>query len=185
MMVRPSVAVGAAAVVVLILTPPANAHVTVAPARVAPGERTLSFTVPNELFAPGRRSSIDAVVVKAPTDVRLGNSEARAGWRTAVAGRTVTWSGGSIPYGQYETFGLEVEVPGGVSQLRFEATERYATPRSHVERYAVLVPVSAPTARPDDSHGLAIASLVIAIAAAVLAAAGFFVALSRWLRSDF
>ena len=170
----------ATAAAALALPPLAVAHVSVSPARVEAGEQTLTFTVPNEFGGAEGRSRIDKVIIEAPAGASLGNAQEKAGWTTFVRGRTATWSGGAIRYRHYETFGLEVEVPGGSSDLVFRATESFAVPR-HVERYPVSVSLGdEPSSKSD--HDLAITALAVALAAAGLAAASLFFALARWLR---
>ena len=170
----------AAATGALVLPFSAFAHVTVAPARVEPGERTLVFTVPNEFGGARGRSRIDEVVIEAPAGVRLGNAEAKAGWTIVVHGQTATWRGGAIGYRRYGTFGVDVEVSSAASDLVFRATERFGVPR-HVERYPVPISLGSPPSSNSD-HELALAALLVALAAAGLAAASLFVGLARWLR---
>ncbi len=169
----------AAAAGALVLPFSAFAHVTVAPARVEAGERTLVFTVPNEFGGASGRSRIEEVVIEAPAGVLLGNAEAKAGWTTVVHGRKATWRGGAIRYRRYATFGVDVEVPNVDSDLVFQARERFGIPR-HVERYPVSISLGSPPSTNGD-HQLAIAALLVALASAVLAAASLFVGLARWL----
>jgi uncharacterized protein len=175
-----SVVFVAAAAGALALPLPAFAHVTVSPSRVEAGERTLTFTVPNEFVGAEGRSRIDKVVIEAPAGVALGNVQAKPGWTAVVHGRTATWSGGSIRFRRYDTFGLDVEMPDLASDLVFRATEGFAVPR-HVERYPVSVSLGAEPSSKGD-HDLAITAFVVALAAAGLAAASFFFAIARWLR---
>jgi uncharacterized protein YcnI len=172
--------VGVAAAVALTLPSLAAAHVTVSPTHTEPGERTLIFTVPNERFDPEHPAGIDRVTITTPRGVGIGQTQAKPGWKTSQRGRTVSWSGGSIGYGRYDTFGIEVEVPGGSEQLRFAATERFGSQPSRVERFPVVV--VAPPRTSSGAHGLAVAALVVAVGASVIAAAGLFVGLAHWLR---
>jgi hypothetical protein len=159
----------------------ASAHVTVRPTRVETGEQTLEFTVPNEYFGPQSRSRVDEVVIKAPRGARIGQLQTKPGWSGTKSGQTATWTGGEIVYGRYDTFGLEVDVREGVSTLGFEVIERFAGPGSHSERYPVRLPVGASSSG-SNGKGLAIAALIVALGAAGLAVAGFFLGLARWLR---
>jgi uncharacterized protein YcnI len=155
--------------------------VTVSPARVEAGERLLTFTVPNELFEGARVSRIEKVAIKAPPGVRLRQSQTKAGWSGAIRGRTMTWSGGPISYGEYDTFGVVVEVPAGSLQLVFEALEYFDPPRSQVERFPVRLSVES-TSTSSSGHGLAVAALIVAVSTGALALAAFFIGSTRWLR---
>ena len=163
------------------LARPAFAHVTVTPGRIEAGESTLTFTVPNEFGGTSMPSRIAEVMIEAPSGVRLGSAQAKAGWTTALRGRRAIWSRGAIPYGRYDTFGLEVEVPGAASDLVFRATESFSVPRHHIERYPVPVAIGAAQTT-KSGHGLAVAALLVALTAAGIAAASLFFALARWLR---
>ena len=174
-------AVLAAAGLALILARSAAAHVTVQPTAIEAGEQTLTFSVPNEYFAPQGSARIGGVTIEVPRGVRIGELQTKAGWTSARRGRNATWSGGTIRYGEYDTFGLEVDVPADVHELVFRALERFDVPRHHVEVYPVRLALEAtkPSSR---RNGLAIAALIVAVAAAVLAAGAFFMGLARWLR---
>jgi uncharacterized protein YcnI len=174
---RRTILVAAAA---LAVAGPARAHVSVHPARVEPGEQTLDFTVPNEYFSEQGISLVDKVVIEVPAGVTVGESEIKPAWTSVRDGRSTSWSGGPIPYGKYETFGLEAEIPKGARELVFEASEYFAFPHGRVERYPVRLSVGARSS--SGGHGLAVAALIVALAAAVLAAAAFFLGLGRWLR---
>ena len=155
---------------------------TVAPSRVGPGEHVLTFTVPNELFVEESVSRVDEVVVEAPRGVRIGQAEAKAGWAGTVRAGKAIWSKGSILHRQYETFGIEVEVPADARLLHFRVTERFAVPRGQLERFPVLVPVRQDSSSSNGAHGIAVAALIVAVAAAAVAATACFLMLARWLR---
>jgi uncharacterized protein YcnI len=180
---RATWASSAAAVIALAAARPVDAHITVSPGRATPGsEATLTFTVPNETFDPRRPTRIDAVTVVPPRGVRVGQAEAKPGWTMRVSGRGVSWSGGSILYGQYATFGLVVELPDRTASVSFRGEEHFAFPRRRVERFPVPLELHASTAAAGDTSGVAEAALVIAVAAAaVLAGAGVFLGLRRWV----
>ena len=165
----------------LVLAGPAFAHVTVTPARIEAGERTLTFTVPNEFGGASTPARIAEVTIEAPPGVRVGSAQAKAGWTTAIRGRKAIWSRGAIPYRSYDTFGLDVEVPDAGSDLVFRATESFSVPRHHIERYPVPVAIGA-TRSTKSGHGLAVAALLVALTAAGIAAASLFFALAHWLR---
>jgi hypothetical protein len=164
----------------LLLPASAFAHVTVTPTRVDAGERLLTFVVPNELFEAGRASRITTVAIEAPRGVRVGQVQAKGGWTSTIRGRTATWTGGSINFGHYDTFGLLVEVPRGPG-LIFRALERFKSPRGHVERYPVPLSVDVAAVSAPGSRGLAIASLIVAVGASALALGAFFMGLRYWL----
>jgi uncharacterized protein YcnI len=174
-------ALAASVAAALAAAAPALAHVSVQPARTEPGEQTLEFVVPNEYFDERMPSQIAEVVIEAPRGVTVGAAQAKPGWTSRRRGRTTTWSGGSIRYGQYELFGLEAELPADDPNVVFDATERFASPRGRAERYPVRLAIGSGT-QGSDSHGLAVAALGVAAAAVVLAGAAFFLGLARWLR---
>jgi uncharacterized protein YcnI len=176
---RAAVAVGALA---LAWPSGALAHVTASPHEVPPGEQTLVFRVPNEAFDPHEQQPIHAVVVAAPRGLRLEQAEAKPGWTTKLDGQTARWIGGSIPYHQFETFAVIASIPSGTSELRFQATEEFASRERRIEHYPVLIRVD--TGRDaSSSHGVAVAALVVAVVtAAVVTGLGLFLGLSRWLR---
>jgi uncharacterized protein YcnI len=171
----------AGAVVVLAWPALAAAHVTVSPARTRPGERTLVFAVPNERFDAQRPFRIGGVTITAPPGVRISQVQAKPGWKTSLRGGTASWAGGSIEYGRYETFGINVDVPGATGELRFQAVERFTTPSGVADRFPVVVAVTGDSGS-SSTHGLAVTALIVAVSAAFLALVGFFLALARWLR---
>jgi len=175
--------VGLAALAAMSASPSASAHISVSPGRATAGsEATLTFSVPNETFTARARSRIDRVVVVAPRSVKIGQAQAKPGWTGLVRGRTVIWHGGSIPYGEYDTFGLVVEVPELKGRLVFQASEHFAIPQGRVEEFPVPLEVGTAAGGARDTSGTAEAALAIAAAtAALLLGAIVFVSLRRWL----
>ena len=174
--------VGLVALAALSVSRSASAHVSVSPGRATAGsEATLTFSVPNETFTAHAGSRIDRVVVVAPRSVKIGQAQAKPGWSALVRRRTAIWRGGSIPYGEYDTFGLVVEVPERRGRLVFHASEHFAFPRGHVEEFPVPLEVTAVQGA-RDSTGTAEAALAIATATAgLLLGAIVFLGLRRWL----
>jgi periplasmic copper chaperone A len=123
---------------------PAAAHVTIAPARVAPGSfEELTFRCPNERPA----AATTKLVVQLPQTYPLAYVSVRPvpGWRTTVTTRklaeplhgnhgaittvvdTVTWSGGQIRPGEYQDFAiLAGTMPRGAQALTFKAVQTYS-----------------------------------------------------------
>jgi uncharacterized protein YcnI len=168
-------------VVVLAWPALAAAHVTVSPARTSPGERTLVFTVPNERFDAQRPFRIGGVTITVPPGVRISQVQAKPGWKTSLRGRTASWAGGSIEYRRYDTFAINVDVPGAAGELQFQAAERFTGPSSVTDRFPVVVAVTGDGGS-SSTHDLAVTALIVAASAAFLALVGFFLALARWLR---
>lgn len=123
---------------------PVSAHVTVAPARVAPGAfDELTFRCPNERPA----AATTKLVVQLPQTDPLLYVSVRSvpGWHATVTKRklaqpvrgnhsavttvvdTITWSGGRIRPGEYQDFAiLAGTMPRGVRALTFKAIQTYS-----------------------------------------------------------
>lgn len=134
----------AAACTVTLLAAPALAHVTVNPKTAAPGAwSTFAFQVPNE------RDNADTTELEVffPTDhpIPSVSVEPVPGWtihiqkqKLATPIRTddgtvteavsaVTWSGGHIAPGQFQSFDVEMgPLPTGVRTLYFKAIQTYS-----------------------------------------------------------
>ena len=121
-------AIGLAFALVLLMATPAFAHVAVDPPTVAPGEvGVLHFLVPNE----SSDASTTRVEIVMPTDVELELVAAQpvAGWDLSVqrSGDTitgVTWEGGTIKPGEFESFAIELGPIAG-DRLEFKAVQTY------------------------------------------------------------
>jgi hypothetical protein len=175
--------VGLVALGALSASPSASAHVSVSPGRATAGsEATLTFSVPNETFTAHADSRIDRVIVVAPRNAKISQAQAKPGWIAVVRGHTAIWRSGSIPYREYDTFGLVVEVPEGKGRLVFHVSERFAVPPGRVDEFPVPFEVGAASERARDTGGTAEAALAVAVAtAALLLGVIVFVSLRRWL----
>jgi uncharacterized protein YcnI len=206
-------AAGALALVVLTALP-AAAHVTIPNPLTKGGFGIVTFSVPNEMDG----ANVTALKVKLPTDVNLAfvSPQPKPGWTVSTTMRhlstpvssddgqvtdvvdTVTWSGGSIAPGQFDTFSLSVgPLPTDKSELAFPAIQTYSngqqvswidvTPASGQEPdhpQPILHLVNSTTAATtaaasstkgsssDSGKGLAVAALVVAIVALVVGGAG-------------
>ncbi len=115
--------------------------------------------------------------------MKISQAQAKPGWTVLVRGRTATWQGGSIPFEQYDTFGLVVELPDRKGRVVFQASEHFAFPRGRVEEFPVSFDLDAQApGTGDTSDIIAEAALAIAAAtAAVLLGGILFVGLRNWL----
>ncbi len=163
------------------LAPAATAHVSVTPTTVGLGEDVvLTFAIPNE---SEDRADVPRVVVAVPPAFKLDDPGARPGWTATVAGNgtTISWRGGSVPPGQFETFSIRGTAPKQPVRLIFTVLVAHTTGPTDTYRTAVEV-MAPPSTRDDDARTLAGAALAVAIAAAAIAVGGGFLALWLWLR---
>ncbi len=138
---RFATAAGAVAFVVA-LAAPASAHVLIEPNSAPSGsDAVLSFIVPNEMD----NANTTQVVIAFPTDHPIADVvlESPPGWTAKVTTAKsakpiqtdsgpvndyvsrVTWSGGSIPPGEFQTFSVDVGLPDA-SSLTFPALQTYS-----------------------------------------------------------
>ena len=213
-----SILAAAAGLLVVLGAGPASAHVTI-PGTAVKGasDAIVTFSVPNEIDG----ASTVKIEVQVPKDVLLPNvaPQAKAGWKVTTTMRhldkpvttddgtftdvvdTVTWQGGSIGSGQFDTFSLAVApLPKDKDTLSFPTIQTYdngqvvswidVTPASgaapdHPQPTLHLVDaptattattVKAPassTSSSDGSKGLAVGALVVAVVALGLGGAAF------------
>ncbi len=117
-----------AAAVAAALPATAGAHVTVHPNVIPEGAfAVLNVRVPNETDD----ANTTKVQVQMPDGFEFVSSEPPPGWKAELtkSGKTVsevTFSGGSIPPGQFKQFPLSVGVPGSSGDtLTFKALQTY------------------------------------------------------------
>ena len=131
-----------AAIVVLPATA-ASAHVTIEPPSAPKGtDAVISFVVPNEM----ENANTTQVQVVFPTDHLIPDASTQpvAGWtpRSQMAHsdkplqtdhgttndyvQSITWSGGSIPPGQFQEFAIALGLPDDASSLTFKALQTYS-----------------------------------------------------------
>jgi uncharacterized protein YcnI len=127
----------------LVAASPAWAHITIDPSSAPKGsDAVLAFTVPNET----ENANTTQVVVVFPSDHPIADAsvEAVPGWTANVqharaskpiqtdAGEVneyvsqITWSGGSIPPGQFQDFNVAVGLPDDADSLTFKALQTYS-----------------------------------------------------------
>lgn len=164
-LLRSGMLAGAAALV-LVGVSPASAHVGVdSPDAAKGGWATLSFRVPTE----SETASTTSITVNLPegTTFAYVATQAKPGWKaTQVARKSVTWTaekGYAIPPGEYDVFGLRVgPMPKDADEVAFPTTQRYSdgttvawdqpTPESG-EEPEHPAPVVALAAETSDGHG--------------------------------
>jgi uncharacterized protein len=207
-----ALAAAAGAVALVVLTAlPAAAHVTIPNPLTKGGFGIVTLSVPNEMDG----ASVTGLQVKLPTDVALAfvAPQPKPGWTVSTTMRhlttpvtsddgqvtdvvdTVTWSGGSIPPGQFDTFSLSVgPLPKDKDQLAFPTIQTYSNgqqvswidvrpaggaepdhpqPILHLVDSATATTAAATEGSSSDSgKGLAVAALVVAVVALGVAGAG-------------
>ena len=112
----------ALAAIGLIIPAAASGHVTIAPPFVEQGiETTISFATPNER-PPHATTSL---AVTAPAGIAVVSATAPTGWSSAVAGSTVTWSGGSLENRSTASFSMTVRAEAPAGTYAFQAIQTY------------------------------------------------------------
>jgi uncharacterized protein YcnI len=117
-----------AAALVLLLAAPAAAHVAVSPESVPAGEvAQLTFRVPNETTDANTTSV--KIAIPASAKFELVSVQPVPGWthdeeRTGDAVTSVTWSGGKIAPGEFETFSISAGPISG-DEIEFKAVQTY------------------------------------------------------------
>jgi uncharacterized protein YcnI len=162
------------------------AHGTIRPGLAAPGS-TQSFSVLIPVTA--QSPPVVGLSLTAPRGVAIVSAASSPPrWSATVRGSTVTWRGGPIPPGSFDSFGFEASLPSTPGQVSFDAREIYAAgPAPPFKLNVVLftrsgAPVSA--AGDDGTRTLALFALVLAMVAVALAIAALLVSLARWLRGS-
>jgi uncharacterized protein YcnI len=174
----------AAALVALALVPAAAGHGSIRPSAAAPGS-TEEFV----FFVANARddSGMVGFTVELPQGATLVEATARQpDWIVSSAAGRVEWRGGPIPARTFDTFALLATLPDRQGTADFVGTEIYEDgPGPPFRLGVVLAGTSAGAAadvRDEGARTLGKAALFVSIAALVLAAAGFFLGLARWLR---
>ena len=161
----------------LVFAPSAWAHLSVSPTRVAVGEAVdLTFGASNEDDDRG----VDHVTLTVPAGFELDDAEAKPGWTQSRAARSITWSGGRIPKGEYATFGIRGTAPTTPGRVTFNVLVGDRTGKSVTYRVGLEVVKS--TSRDDGARSLGKAAIAVGLVAAALALAALFVGIYVWLR---
>jgi hypothetical protein len=131
----PGLAVAAAAAIAA----PAFAHEEITPKTIPLAQPAfLALTAANE-----SSSDLVKIVLKAPTGAGLGETtRSPAGWSATSSANTITWTGGTLKPGTFETFGFEVEGPDQPGTLMFTVTSTFANGRGdeHEVEVAAVAP---------------------------------------------
>jgi uncharacterized protein YcnI len=160
----------------------AFAHGTIRPALAAPGS-TQDFTVVIPVTA--QSPPVVGLSISAPAGVRVVSAASSPPrWSATVSGSTVTWRGGPIPPGSFDSFGFRASVPAAPGTISFSARELYTDgPAPPFKLNVVLFANGQGDPVADEgTRTLAIFALIISIVAVVLGAAALLVSLARWLR---
>lgn len=164
----------------LAVAPAAAAHVTLAPPFLrAGGEATLRVEAPNE--RPEQPMTELALTV--PAGVGIAGAESSGPWRAAVAGRTVTWRGGSLAPGDTAVFRVRLSAPARAGAVRLLGAQRY--PDGREVSWDVPLEVLPPgAAAPADGGGLGAAGVLVAAVLGVGVVAVSLVVLRRLRRGS-
>jgi hypothetical protein len=161
----------------LVFAGSASAHLSVSPTRAVAGQDVdLTFSAPNEDDAIG----IDHVTLRVPAGFDLDDAETKPGWTQSRAGGTITWRGGTIPEGQYATFGIRGTAPERAGTITFNVLVGDRTGKSVT--YRVGLEVSKGSSRDSGARTLGKAALAAGLVGVLLGVAALFVGLYAWLR---
>jgi hypothetical protein len=166
-----------AAIAALALPAAAAAHLSLDPPRVVRGQLVdLVFSIPNQ----DDPVPVNHVTLGIPADFELDDAEAKPGWTQSRTGQAITWSGGTIPKGQYGTFAIRGTAPNKVETVLFNVLVGDRSGKSIT--YRVGLDVAAHGPRDAGARTLGRAALIVAIVAAGLGLLALFTALYVWLR---
>jgi uncharacterized protein YcnI len=111
-----------AATIALVVPAAAAAHVTIAPPFVDDGvESEIAFATPNER-PPHATITVRAT---APPGISVVSATAPAGWREAVDGSTVTWSGGRLGDRTTASFPMRIVARVRAGTYAFTSVQTY------------------------------------------------------------
>jgi len=166
-----------AAVAALALAAPASAHLSIDPPKVETGQLVdLVFSIPNE----DDPSPVDHVTLGIPPDFDLDDAEAKPGWVQSRTGQAVTWSGGSIPKGEFGRFSIRGTAPKNPETVLFNVLVGDRLGKSIT--YRVGLDVAAHGPEDAGARSLGRAALIVAVIAGLIALGALFTALYVWLR---
>jgi hypothetical protein len=150
----------------------ARAHGTITPSTAPRGAKEqFSILVPNASV----NVPITGFRLTAPAGVEAEVLGSDRGWSTTVEGRTLVWSGSSIPAGDSGVFEFEAQLPGTGETVTFQGEESYpSVPRSGLFPLTVAM-----TGSPSTSESRALPITLILVGALTLAALGLVIAASR------
>lgn len=161
----------------LVLAAPASAHLSIYPPSVQTGQLVdLVFSVPNE----DDRVGVDHVTLGIPADFELDDAEAKSGWSQSRTGQAITWSGGTIPKGEFARFAIRGTAPKNAETVLFNVLVGDRQGKSIT--YHVGLEVAAHGPRDTGARSLGKVALAVAVIGGVLALGALFTTLWVWLR---
>lgn len=179
---RRAAVLGATLVAAGVLAPQAAPHGSVRPTVATPGgSQEFVFFVAN-----ARDVGIVGYRLELPEGARVEEVVAKQpGWTASATRNRVEWRGGRIPARSFDTFALRARMPDREGTVSFVGRELFPDGPGPPFRLDVVLAGGAGVAgdaRDEGARTLGKAALFISLAAAVLAAAGFFLGLGRWLK---
>lgn len=115
---------------------PGWAHEEISPSTLVVGKPVfLELSAANE-----ENSAVTRVTLTAPESLALGGAtRPPPGWSAQRAQNRITWSGGSLPPGSFETWGFEIDSPGQPGPARFSVSLGLADGSEHDSEVVVVV----------------------------------------------
>jgi opacity protein-like surface antigen len=135
MSMKKPLAAAVLAVAVVVTASPAWAHEEISPPTVQTGKPTfLTLTAANE-----RSAALTRITLVAAAGTPFGEAtRAPTGWTANASKDTITWSGGSVAHGAFESWGFEIEGADQPGTLSYKVTLGFADGKSE----NVTVPVT-------------------------------------------
>lgn len=173
-----SISACSTALLALVAAPAAAAAPpTIDPSTVEVGQPVdVVFSVPNQDDLYG----IQHVTLGIPSDFALVDAEAKTGWTQSRTQQAVSWSGGTIPRGEFATFSIRGTAPAKPENVVFSVVVGDRMGKSST--YQVPLAVVPHRTAASGGHTLAEAALIVAIVAGALALGGTLVGLWLWFR---
>jgi hypothetical protein len=139
MLIRPVVAAALAAASWLAAAAPAGAHEEISPPTFPVGRATfLTLIAANE-----SSSALVKIALRAPPGLAFGTTtRSPAGWTAAVSGNSITWTGGALEPGRFETYGFETEGADQPGTFTYAVTSTNANGRD--DSHEVVVTAAVP-----------------------------------------
>jgi len=158
---------------------PAWGHEEITPPSVPVGAPAfLTLTVANE-----KQGKLTRLTLAAPPGTAMGaTTRDPAGWASTRAGNAVTWAGGSVDPGRFESFGFELEEVEQPGTLAYRATLAYADGTSEDATVEVAATATAASTAPRGAGGRGSGQTGTALGLAALAPVASVVALVRSAR---
>jgi hypothetical protein len=179
-------AFAAAGVASLVFVSAAAGHGSVTPTVAAPGAvRQFTFAIAN----PRDDARMVGFAVELPAGATVEDVTARQPeWIASSTRGRVEWRGGPIPPRAFDSFVLRARMPEREGTATFVGRELFDDGPGPSFRLDVVLAGRSPgpggEVTDEGARTLAKAALFVSIAAAILAAAGFFLGLGRWLRAS-